>query len=119
MKRFIKALFLFAIGIVVVAYAVANRQPVHFIADPFISRDLAASFDVPLYLLLFAALLTGLIIGASSAWIAQRHWRRRARSGKREADLWKREAENLKRGLQASAKPPAAPAPTRPLQSYP
>jgi uncharacterized integral membrane protein len=106
LKRFIKGLFLFAIGVVVIAYAVANRQPVQVIVDPFIDRELAASFEAPLFLLLFGALFVGLIVGAASAWLAQRHWRKRARAEQRQAARWQREAENLKRGLQASSPAP-------------
>ncbi len=118
MKRFIKVFLLFVIGCLIAAFAVANRQPVRFVADPFIDRNLASSIEAPFFIYLFIAMFVGLIIGASSAWIGQSRWRRAARKEQKEATLWRREAENLKRGLEAtsgSAVPSTAP---RRLRSY-
>jgi uncharacterized integral membrane protein len=118
MKRFAKAVLLFVIGCGLAAFAVANRHPVRFVLDPFIDRDLAASVQAPLFVYLFLAAFAGMIVGAWVMWLGQRHWRKTARSEHKEAALWKREAENLKRGLQAVSTGPA-PAPTpRPLRSY-
>jgi uncharacterized integral membrane protein len=118
MKRFIKVFFLFAFACVIAAFAVANRQPVRFVADPFIDRNLAASFEAPLFIYLFVAAFIGLITGAGAAWFAQGHWRKTARAGRKEAAIWKREAENLKRGLEAASAPPTTNSSPRPLRSY-
>jgi uncharacterized integral membrane protein len=119
MKRFIKVFALFVLGCMIAAFAVANRHPVRFVADPFISRDLALSFEAPFFVYLFIALFIGIIIGAAAAWVGQRHWRKTARAGRKEAAVWKREAENLKRGLQSASKSPtAAISAPRPLRSY-
>jgi uncharacterized integral membrane protein len=118
MKRFFKVFFLFLIGCVIAAFAVANRQPVRFVVDPFIDRDLAASFQAPLFIYLFVAMFIGLIVGAGAAWIGHGHWRKTARLGHREAALWKREAENLKRGIEAGSAGSATSVAPRPLRSY-
>jgi|SRR5271165_6873855 len=118
MKSFFKVVLLLIIGGLIAAFAVANRQPVRFILDPFINRDLASSVEVPLYVLLFGALLVGLFIGAAAIWIGQGRWRSAAKARSKEAALWKREAESLKAGLQragGSAQLPAAPRPLRSL----
>ncbi len=117
MKRFIKVLLLFLIGCVIAAFAVANRQPVRFIADPFIDRDVAASIEAPLFVYIFVALFAGIFIGAAAVWIGQGRWRKAARSGTKEAAIWKREAEKLKAGLQASPGGAVAPASPRPLRT--
>lgn len=117
MKRFIKTLFLFLFGCVVIAFAVANRQPVRFIVDPFIDRSQAASFEAPLFAYLFAAISAGFIVGAAAMWLGQGRWRKTARAGRKEAARWKQEAEKLKRGLEAS-KPSASSSAPRPLRSY-
>jgi uncharacterized integral membrane protein len=118
MKRFAKAVLLFLVGCTIAAFAVANRHPVRFILDPFIDRDLATAVEAPLFVYLFLSAFLGLIIGAWVMWLGQGHWRKTARHERKEAVLWKREAENLKRGLQAVSTGPApAPAP-RPLRSY-
>lgn len=118
MKRFAKAVFLVLLGGVIVAFAVANRHPVRFIVDPFINRDLALSVEAPFYLYLFIALFVGLVAGASVMWMTQGRWRRAAREERREAALWKREAENLKRGLQVVAASSTSNSSPRPLRSY-
>ncbi|MGA7326546.1 MAG: LapA family protein [Rhodomicrobium sp.] len=118
-KRFIKVFLLFVIGGIIAAYAVANRQPVRFILDPFISRDVAASIEAPLFVYLFVVLFTGILIGAAAVWISQRRWRKAARSESREAARWKREAENLKSGLQsAPGRAANSNTPPRPLRSH-
>ncbi len=118
MKRFIKVLLLCVLGIVVAAFSVANRTPVRFVLDPinpFGDRSLVPSIEAPLFVLLFAALFIGIFLGAASVGLGQGHWRKAARAQSREVELWKREAELLKAGLQAPQAPAGAPASPRPL----
>jgi hypothetical protein len=116
MKRFLKVLLLVLMGCVIAAFAVANRQPVRFIADPFINRDRAPSIEAPLFVYLFIALFAGLFLGAAAMWTGQRHWRKAAHLRSKEAALWKREAETLKAGFKANAASP--PAATPQIRSY-
>jgi hypothetical protein len=116
MKRFLKALLLFLIGCAIAAFAVANRQPVRFIADPFINRDRALSVEAPLFIYLFIALFAGLFLGAAAVWTGQRHWRKAAHLKSREAAVWKREAETLKAEFKANAA--STPAATPQIRSY-
>ena len=118
MKRFFTVLILFIIGCLMVAFGVANRHPVTFVADPFIDEKMALSFQAPLSLFLFLALFAGVIVGWLTAWVGQGHWRRTARATHKEATIWKREAENLKRGLEAANTKAVAPPAPRPLRSY-
>jgi hypothetical protein len=116
MKRFLKVLFLFLIGCTIAAFAVANRQPVRFIADPFINRDRAISVEAPLFVYLFIALFAGLFLGAAAMWTGQRHWRKAAHLRSKEAALWKREAETLKAGFKPNGS--GTPAATPQIRSY-
>jgi hypothetical protein len=121
MMRVLKILFLCLIGCAVAAYAIANRAPVRFVLDPlspFSDKSLVPSIEEPLFVYLFAALFIGMFLGAAAVWIGQGHWRRAARAGSKEAALWKREAENLKAGLQEAPRGPAVPNAVRPLRSY-
>lgn len=77
--------------------AIANRTSVTLSIDPFSATSPIIAFEVPLYLLIFAALLIGVLIGGSSAWIGQMGWRRKARKTARDVkhltkDLERREA---------------------------
>ena len=105
MKRFIKALILLVLAIIVAAFAVANRAPVTFVLDPlspFSDKKLVPSVEAPFFVFLFAAMFFGLFLGAAAVWLGQGRWRRTARIRSREAALWKSEAEKLKAGLQAA-----------------
>jgi hypothetical protein len=115
MKRVLKICFLFIFGCAVAALAVANRQPVRLVADPFIDRDRAASIEAPLFVYLFAALFAGLLLGACAVWLGQGHWRKAARLQSRQAAQWKREAEALKAGITAG---PSGNAAAPRLRSY-
>jgi hypothetical protein len=116
MKRFLKVFLLFLAGCTIVAFAVANRHPVRLIADPFIDRDRALSFEAPLFVCLFIALFAGIFLGAAAVWTGQRRWRNAADTKSKEAALWKREAETLKAGFNTHIT--GAPAATPQIRSY-
>jgi hypothetical protein len=70
--------------------------------DPFHADPPAHAFPAPLVLLLYGALILGLVIGGMAAWARQGRWRRAAR--RIEAD-----AEKLRADLaKARAAPPVA-----------
>ena len=76
MIRFLKGLVLLPVAIVVVALAVANRAPVRLSFDPF-SADLPVfSVTLPLYVILFAAVALGVILGGIATWTGQATTRR-------------------------------------------
>lgn len=80
--------------------AIANRTAVTLSVDPFSAETPVIAFDVPLYIVIFAALLVGVLIGGTSAWAGQTGWRKKARKSEREVkqlakDIERREvAEN-------------------------
>jgi hypothetical protein len=117
MKRFFSVVFLFILGCILVAYAVANRSPVTFVIDPFIESN-APTIQLPLSYLLFAAVFLGVIVGWITAWLGQGHWREAALKTHKEATIWKLEAEKLKRGLEAANPKGAQPPAPKALRSY-
>ncbi|RUT30308.1 DUF1049 domain-containing protein [Arsenicitalea aurantiaca] len=77
-------------------FALANRQLVAVRFNPF-GQDVdpaAPQFGVPLFLVIFAVLLVGVLLGGVAAWFAQAPHRQRERH-------WRREAEHLRRELDA------------------
>ena len=58
--RSLRYLILFLLAIVAVAFAVANRHLVRFVLDPIAGPDSTFSFEAPLFIYLFGALLIGL-----------------------------------------------------------
>lgn len=116
MRRYFSVLILFTLGCLLVAYSVANRDTVRFVIDPFMDKNIAPAIEVKLYILLFVFMLFGMIVGWITAWLGQGHWRRRAKQTHKEATIWKREAENLKRGIEAATPKAPAPPALRPLR---
>jgi uncharacterized integral membrane protein len=86
LRKIIAALVLVPLAVVIIAFAVANRQSVTLSLDPFSASAPAASLTLPLFALLIAALIVGVIAGGVAAWLGQGKWRRRARRQEREAN---------------------------------
>ena len=85
------------VAAVMIVLSVANRHAVVFSLDPSSAKPPFMAFEIPLYLLLFAALITGVLLGGFFAWTGQHAWRRKARTKEFEADLLQREADEHKR----------------------
>jgi uncharacterized integral membrane protein len=96
MLRFLGLLILLPIAVVVVALAVANRHAVMLSLDPFNPTAPALSVQAPLYLVVFAAVALGILLGGIGAWTNQGRWRREARARRAEAARWRSEAMRLR-----------------------
>jgi uncharacterized integral membrane protein len=97
LRRLTFIIILLPAAIVLIALAVANRAHVQFTADPFNPGNPLLSWQTPLFVLLFLALIAGLLIGGLVTWFAQGRYRRLARERKAEtekllSDAQKREA---------------------------
>jgi uncharacterized integral membrane protein len=99
LRKIIAALLLVPLAVVIVAFAVANRQSVTLALDPFGASAPAASLSLPLFALVIATLIVGAIAGGVAAWLGQGKWRRRARRQESEAN-------ELRVKLAAFAQPP-------------
>jgi uncharacterized integral membrane protein len=99
MRKFLTALVVIPLGVLLVTFAVANRHFVTVSFDPFMSNDPSLSITLPLFLLLILVAALGVIAGGCAVWFGQRRWRRAAR--RHEADA--RAARVELAGLQAQA----------------
>ena len=93
MKTFLRIVVLGPLAIIVVALAVVNDQAVTLVLDPFNPAAPFFSIRVPLYVVFFATLALGVLIGGIGSWFGQGHVRRAARQSRREADRLKAEME--------------------------
>jgi hypothetical protein len=96
MVRFLKLLFLLPLAAALVLLAVANRQSVTLILDPFTRGPDAYSLTMPLFMLAFFILMVGIVLGYTVAWLAQGRFRREAKQLKRECDRLSAERAILK-----------------------
>ncbi|MDT3684459.1 MAG: LapA family protein [Pseudorhodoplanes sp.] len=78
-RKLVIWLVLVPLAIVILMFAVANRQLVTVSFDPFDTVQPAASLTLPLFVLVFILVLLGVIIGGIAAWMRQSRYRRAAR----------------------------------------
>ncbi|MCB5174945.1 MULTISPECIES: lipopolysaccharide assembly protein LapA domain-containing protein [Microvirga] len=107
MIRFLKALILLPVAILVVLLAVANRAPVTLSFDPF-SDVPEFSAELPLFAVIFAAVALGVVIGGTASWLAQGRNRKERRRFRREARTLRHETERLRTQNQTTTTGPAA-----------
>jgi len=99
MRKFLTALIVIPVFLLLVIFAVANRHFVTVSFDPFVSSDPSFAVTMPLFLLLILVAAIGVLAGGLAVWFGQRHWRRAARRHKADA----RAARGELAGLQAQA----------------
>ncbi len=102
LNRVLTVLILLPLAVVLIALSVANRAPVAFSLDPFSADNPALTLSLPLFVLMFGALMAGLVIGSLATWLGQRKYRKAARRTLGEADAL--------RAKGADASKPATPA---------
>ena len=104
-RRIVSILIFVPLAIVIVAFAVANRQSVTVSFDPFSSANPAYAATVPLFVLIFALLILGVLVGGVGAWIRQGRWRRTARRLDGEVRTLHQEMDAIRRRF--APEPPA------------
>jgi hypothetical protein len=75
-RRLLKTIVIIPVAAVLVALAIANRQPVTVSFDPFDSSDPALAVTVPFYLVGFTVLIAGVVLGGIAAWLKRGKQRR-------------------------------------------
>lgn len=78
-RKIVTAVIVVPLAIVIVAFALANRQVVTVSFDPFSSASPAYAASLPLFVLIFVLVIFGVVIGGIAAWLRQAAWRRTAR----------------------------------------
>jgi len=112
-RKVIAAVILVPLAVIIIAFAVANRQIVTVSLDPFSGEHPAASLTLPLFALVIVLLVVGVLIGGIAAWLRQAKWRRTARRLEREIadlhielDTLKRSAGMASSGINVPRPPP-------------
>jgi hypothetical protein len=78
-KRFLSWVFGLPAAIVLIGFAVANRNWVNVSLDPFDSSAPSVYLHMPLWAVLVLGIFLGLVTGWVAAWVNQGRWRRHAR----------------------------------------
>ena len=116
LRKIVAVVILIPLAVVIIAFAVANRQIVTVSLDPFSSEHPASSLTLPLFGLIIALLIAGVVIGGVAAWLRQAKWRRVARRLEREVEGLRGEVASLKRSSGSVASVPEAANPPERLQ---
>ncbi len=96
MRRLVLFVFTIPVAIILIALSVANRGLVMATIDPFNPGNPALSFSLPLFAIVLAALIVGVVLGSLLTWINQGKHRNRAKLEASRADAIKREADAIK-----------------------
>lgn len=113
-SKIVKTLILVPLGILLVGFAVANRQAIVVSFDPFDASQPSHAATVPLFILIFVLVILGVLIGGIATWLRQRKWRRAVRRLETENRELHAELYDLKRQQGGPvALPPGSPAVTR------
>ncbi len=105
LRKILTAIILVPLAIVIVAFAVANRQMVTVSFDPFSSAAPAYAATMPLFVLMFVLLILGVIVGGVAAWIGQSKWRRGHRRLDDEVRRLRDEVDTIEARLMMSRRP--------------
>ncbi len=113
MRKILTAIVVLPVAVLLVVFAVANREPVILSLDPFSPGAPAWSIQLPLYIVILLAIAVGVVIGGVTDWIGQARYRREARLGRSEVRRLEQEAAALRRSQVPPATGANLPAPYR------
>ena len=85
MRKIVAVVILIPLAVVIVMFAVANRETVTLSFDPFSAAQPAFALQLPMFVLIFLLVGVGVLVGGIAAWLRQHRWRARARRAEAEA----------------------------------
>lgn len=75
-KRLVALIVLIPVGVILIAFIIANRETVALSLDPFQSGSESFTYHAPFFVWLFLFLAIGIIIGGISVWFSQHRFRK-------------------------------------------
>jgi uncharacterized integral membrane protein len=84
LRRVLRWIIGIPILIIVMGFAVANRQWTQLSLDPFNQTSPSVAITMPLWIMAFIGIFIGMLIGWFFCWRAQGKWRRLARERAKE-----------------------------------
>lgn len=110
-RKVLTYVVLVPVAIIILMFAVANRQVVTVSFDPFSFTDPAFAMRMPLFALIFVLVILGIIIGGVAAWLKQGKWRKNARRLETDIAALRSEVALLNAHLDARGSSAALPPP--------
>ena len=101
LRKIVTVLILIPVAVAFIVFAVANREIVTVSLDPFGALEPTYSVRMPLFVLIFAFLIAGVLLGGFAAWLRQGRHRRASRVLRSDLAGLRREIETLNNRLEA------------------
>lgn len=101
MRRLLFWVVLVPLGALIVLFAVANRASVLVSLDPFSGENSALAFSAPLFLVMFACVIIGVVIGGIASLAHRYRMWRAVRRAEEETERHKTDAESERRAREA------------------
>src|ERR1700694_1249072 len=111
MRKLFTGLVLIPLGLIFVAFAVANRHLVTVSFDPFNSADPSIAVTLPLFAVIIAVAIAGVAAGGVATWFRQGRWRRAARRHEADARQARAQLADLRAGTEPLRADPQRPPP--------
>jgi uncharacterized integral membrane protein len=105
-RKLVSALILVPLAIVLIAFAVANRESIIVSLDPFDQANPALSIRLPLFVLILIVVIAAVILGGIAAWLRQSKWRRAARQAQAQVRELRAQLDVLERQNPTAEPPP-------------
>ncbi len=112
LRKIVAAVILVPLAIIIIAFAVANRQPVTVSFDPFSAGEPAAALTLPLFVLVILLLIVGVLVGGAASWLQQGRWRGTARRLERDVHRLREKLAAHEGATAATIVPQQAPPPS-------
>jgi uncharacterized integral membrane protein len=110
MGRLLAWIVLLPLSILIILFAVANRGDVTVSFDPFAREAPALVLTMPLFAVIFGALILGVLVGGITVSFGKLRWRLAARRAERENERLKAEAQQRAAAdFRAAGEVPALP----------
>ncbi|WP_438273728.1 DUF1049 domain-containing protein [Nitrobacter sp.] len=96
MRKFLTGLIVIPLGVLFIVFAFANRHPVTVTFDPFDANDRMATVTLPLFILIIAVAIFGVVAGSVATRFGQRRWRHKVRQYEADAREARMELADLR-----------------------
>jgi len=106
-KTLLKSILIVPFALILLGFALANRNPITIALDPFSLFDPPLNFTVPVFLPIFLGLILGVLLGGIAMWFSEGRHRRAAKIHLRDLERQRREMEELRREKTLPPLPPS------------
>jgi uncharacterized integral membrane protein len=103
MRRVLAWIILAPVATIALLFALANRGWVTVSVDPFSQAAPAYAVELPLFLVMFGALIMGVLIGGVAVWFGRLRWQMAAHRAEREAARLRAEKAEVEARSRAEA----------------